>query len=289
MNKILIICGPTAMGKTKLGINMAKKLNGEVVSADSRQVYIGKNLVHGKDLPSHLEPQISNLTWRDRYLKYYEVNGVKIWLYDIVSSGKEFNVSYWKECADLVISDILSRNHLPMVVGGTGLFIKSLTQPLSHIYIPPHSLLRIKLANKSAGYLFNYLNKIDSIRAASLNISDRHNPRRLIRAIEISLSGSPTMNHKLTNYELFSIGLTAPRAELYKRIDQRIVGRIAAGAAAEDSTLAADPPRWQFQEHQIARRQLTWFAKQPHIHWFDVTSPSWQREAEKLVIGWYNQ
>lgn len=187
----------------------------------------------------------------------------------------------------------MSRNHLPIVVGGTGLFIKSLTQPLSHIYIPPHSLLRIKLANKSAGYLFNYLNKIDSIRAASLNISDRHNPRRLIRAIEISLvvnKPSPSLESREgLGVSYLSLGLTAPRAELYNRIDQRIVGRIAAGAAAEDSTLAADPPRWQFQEHQIARQQLTWFAKQPRIHWFDVTSPSWQVEAEKLVIGWYNQ
>ena len=272
MKKVLIICGPTATGKTKLGIDIAKKFGGEIVSADSRQVYVGRNIITGKDLPANLKPQISKLKWRDRYLKYYEVDGVRIWLYDIVSSGKEFNVSYWKECADLVISDILSRNRLPIVVGGTGLFIKSLTQSLSQIHVPPHSLLRIELANKSAEYLFDYLNKLDSIRAAILNISDRHNPRRLIRAIEISLSKT-TINYEPTNYELFLIGLTAPRAELYSRIDQRVMDRVMAGAAAEDPILAADPPRWQFQEHQIARQQLTWFAKQPRIHWFDITSP----------------
>lgn len=288
MKKVLIICGPTATGKTKLGIDIAKKFGGEIVSADSRQVYVGRNIITGKDLPANLKPQISKLKWRDRYLKYYEVDGVRIWLYDIVSSGKEFNVSYWKECADLVISDILSRNRLPIVVGGTGLFIKSLTQSLSQIHVPPHSLLRIELANKSAEYLFDYLNKLDSIRAAILNISDRHNPRRLIRAIEISLSKT-TINYEPTNYELFLIGLTAPRAELYSRIDQRVMDRVMAGAAAEDPILAADPPRWQFQEHQIARQQLTWFAKQPRIHWFDITSPSWQIEAEKIAIGWYNQ
>ena len=290
MDKVLIICGPTATGKTVLALELAKKLNGEIVSADSRQVYVGKNIVTGKDLPALLRPQASSLKWADRYLKYYEVAGVKIWLYDIVSSGKEFNVSYWKECADLVIHDILSRHRVPIVVGGTGLFIKSLTQPLSQITIPPHPLLRTKLANKSAGYLFNYLNKIDSIRAASLNISDRQNPRRLIRAIEISLSQSTrsALNSKPTNYKSLHIGLTAPRAELYHRIDRRVLDRIAAGAAAEDPLLAADPPRWQFTEHQIARQQLTWFKKQPHIHWFDVTSPSWQTKAEKLVIDWYN-
>ncbi|MBI2008374.1 hypothetical protein HYS82_01825, partial [Candidatus Amesbacteria bacterium] len=257
-NKILIICGPTATGKTKFGIEVAKKFNGEIVSADSRQVYTGKNLIHGKDLPHNSQPTTSNIAWRDRFLKYYLVSGTKIWLYDIVDPGEEFSVAHWKECADLIITDILTRKKLPIVVGGTGLYLKSLSQDLNQISIPPHPLLREKLRNKPVKYLFNYLNRIDSFKAASLNYSDRHNPHRLIRAIEIaSFTRGPLAAlqedllqnlQKRTSYSKkdspfspertvlnrLQVGLTASRDTLYKLVDQRIKERINLGAASED-------------------------------------------------------
>ena len=286
--KVLIICGPTATGKTKLGIELAKKFGGELVSADSRQVYIGKNLVYGKDLPPKLKAQNSKLKWRDRYLKFYEVDGIKIWLYDIVSSNEPFNIAFWKECADLVIADITRRHKLPILIGGTGLYLKSLTQSLAQISVPPNLLLRNELADKSVKYLFNYLNRIDSARAASLNSSDRKNPRRLIRAIEISLSKKVSPFPERTNLNILQIGLTAFRDILYKLVDQRVADRIAAGAAAEDPRLAANSASWGKSEHAIVRHQLTWFKMQPHVAWFDITAPHWTKKAIGLVQNWYN-
>jgi|SRR3989344_626494 len=276
-NKVLIICGPTATGKTQFGIEVAKKFDGEIISADSRQVFTGKNLIHGKDLPHNSQPTTSNIVWRDRFLKYYLVSGTKIWLYDVVDPEEDFSVAYWKECADLVISDILSRKKLPIIIGGTGLYLKSLTQNLDQISVPPNSLLREKLQNKTPGYLFNYLRRIDSFRAAQMNSSDKQNPRRLIRAIEISLSKKDgPFKRERTVLKTYQIGLTAPREKLYELVNARIADRISAGAASEDADLADSPIRWQGLEHAIVRHQLTWFARQPGIVWFDITRPSWQ-------------
>jgi len=288
MDKILIIGGPTATGKTKFALEIAQKIDGEIVSADSRQVYTGKNLIHGKDLPYNLKPRTSNLKWRDRYLKYYEIDGVRIWLYDVLNPGEEFNVSFWRKCADLVIAGIFKRNKLPIVVGGTGLYLKSLSQNLSQISVPPNKMLRQKFSEKSAKYLFNYLNKIDSYRAAQLNISDRHNPRRLIRSIEISLASPSLESREGLGVSYLQIGLTAPRGYLYQLVNQRVLDRIAAGAASEDSQLAGNPAKWQGIEHKIIRQQLTWFKKQPGIHWFNISRSGWKASATLQITSWYN-
>ncbi|HJZ05202.1 hypothetical protein A2634_00330 [Candidatus Amesbacteria bacterium RIFCSPHIGHO2_01_FULL_48_32] len=298
MSKVLIISGPTATGKTKLALEIAQKFSGEIVSADSRQVYTGKNLIHGKDLPPNPKAQISSLKWRSKNLKYYVVDGIKIWLYDVVNPGEEFNVSFWKECADLVISDIISRKKLPIIVGGTGLFIKSLTHDLSTINVPLDRNLRKKLENQSPEQLFNYLKSINEKKADNLNDSDRHNPRRLIRAIEISLAPPPlTAKTRAAGEKLrggwgrryLQIGLIASRDFLYQLVDQRIASRISAGAVSEDSDLAAHPESWQSMEHKIIRHQLTWFATHPPDHWFYITKPSWQSFALSYVDAWYNE
>ena len=320
--KVLIICGPTATGKTKFGLHIAKKFKGEIVSADSRQVYVGMDIVTGKDLPSNLKSQISNLKWRDRNLGFYEIGGIKVWLYDVVSPNEPFNVAFWKECADIVIADIRSRDSLPVVVGGTGLYLKSLTHSLSQISVPPHQILRTQLAAKSAKYLFNYLNKLDPNRASRLNSSDRANPRRLIRAIEIALSSNqppPSLLAKTRaegenlregrGVSYLTIGLTAPRAELYRRVDLRVDDRLRQGAEAECQRLVSkygwDLPSftasgyralrssepktiWSNLEHAYIRRQLTWFTHKPDIRWFDITASRWQSRAQELISSWYN-
>lgn len=289
-NKVLIICGPTATGKTKFALEIAKKLNGEIISADSRQVYVGRDITTGKDLPPNIEYRISNIEWRDRKLKYYEINGIKVWLYDVVNPDEPFNVSFWHECAELVINDILSRQKLPIVVGGTGLFIKSLTQDLSNIDVPYNEELRKNLEKKDAKYLFNYLNSINPEKAASLNNSDRHNPRRLIRAIEISVSKKETpfrIERSLLN--TLQIGITAPRDHLYRLVNQRISNRISAGASSEDPVLAAHPDKWREIEHGIIRHQLTWFKNQPGITWFDISRPGWQKRAIIKIKSWVKQ
>ncbi|KKW00078.1 MAG: tRNA dimethylallyltransferase [Candidatus Amesbacteria bacterium GW2011_GWA1_48_9] len=320
--KVLIICGPTATGKTRFGLQMAKKFKGEIVSADSRQVYVGMDIVTGKDLPSNLKSQISNLKWRDRNLGFYEIGGIKVWLYDVVSPNEPFNVAFWKECADIVIADIRSRDSLPVVVGGTGLYLKSLTHSLSQISVPPHQILRTQLAAKSAKYLFNYLNKLDPNRASRLNSSDRANPRRLIRAIEIALSSNqppPSLLAKTRaegenlregrGVSYLTIGLTAPRAELYRRVDLRVDDRLRQGAEAECQRLVSkygwDLPSftasgyralrssepktiWSNLEHAYIRRQLTWFTHKPDVRWFDITASRWQSRAQELISSWYN-
>ena len=289
MNKVLIICGPTATGKTKFALEVAKKFAGELVSADSRQVFVGKNIIHGKDLPLGAMPITSHLIWRGRPLLYYEVEGIKIWLYDVVAPGEPFSIAYWHETANLVISDILSRNRLPIAVGGSGLYLKTLTHQLDRITTPPLPHVRRELSTKSPAEIFDYLSRLDPFKAASLNRSDRLNPHRLIRAVELALSQPASAPPPPRRYSLLTLGLSAPRAELYHRVNVRVVDRIAAGATAEDPALAADPSQWQVHEHHLVRRQLTWFNKQPNINWFDISTANWQSIAQSLIESWYNE
>ena len=124
--KVLIICGPTGVGKTSLGIRLAKKYNGEIVSADSRQVYKGMDIGTGKDLNQF---SIFNFQFsiKDKYkIGYYEISGIKVWLYDVVDPDYKFNVADYLRCVESVIKDIWKRKKLPILAGGTGFYIKAL-------------------------------------------------------------------------------------------------------------------------------------------------------------------
>jgi len=299
--KLLIICGPTATGKTQLALDLAKEFSGELISADSRQVYIGLDIISGKDIPSDFHKEISDLVWHDRKLTYYTNGQTRIWLLDIVHPTEDFNVSFWKECADLVAADILSRHKLPIIIGGTGLYIKTFTHSLSDISIPRNLELRQKIANLSVNDLFNYLKNLNPAKAASLNNSDSKNPRRLIRYIEISQQKevpSPEIRRgDRGDVDKLILGLTAPLPELKSRISTRVASRLLSGAKTEANALPKNFPvcgvkalqsdnparNWVQEENQYARRQLTWFAKQPGIKW--LKNPS---EADKLVRDWYN-
>ena len=150
MGKILIVCGPTATGKTALASQLAKKFDGELISADSRQVYRGMDVVTGKDRPD-----------------------VPIWLYDVVNPDEEFSVSHWIKLARRAINDISKRGKLPIIVGGTGLYIHALLHPLETITIPPDRALREQLQEQSVKELQQMLTR------GSMNNSDWNNPRRL--------------------------------------------------------------------------------------------------------------
>lgn len=302
MNKLLIVCGPTGAGKTGFAINLAKKFSGELVSADSRQVYKNLDIVTGKDLPVNSEPIESDLNWRDKKLSYYMIQGIKVWLYDVVEPTEEFNVSYWRETAELAIKHIYGQGKLPIVVGGTGLYIKSLLETMENIDVPIDSILRSELSELSPEDLFDYLNNLDSSRAARLNESDRRNPRRLVRAIEVAKQPKPKAPDPRERDALL-IGLTAPLPDLDSRIAQRVQDRIARGAREEfDRVRQAYDPRlpsltasgyqdwekWSLLEKQYARRQLTWFKKMKSIHWFNIAQEDWQVQAVELVQNWYN-
>jgi tRNA dimethylallyltransferase len=299
-NKLLIICGPTGVGKTSFGLDLAQKYNGELVSADSRQVYIGMDIITGKDLPKRAKIQKSQILWKDRYLGYYLIQGIKVWLNDIVQPDEEFNVSYWNETANLVINDVLSRNKLPIIVGGTGLYIKSLTHNLENISVPPNPELRKDLEKLDANSLFLQLKNINSEKAENLNNSDRNNPRRLIRAIEIlDQTKAKTMK---ANYQILQVGLIAEIKTLENRITQRVEERICNGALQEYKKMIGKYDKhlpsmsgigykewtnWLVDEIKYAKRQITWFNKYPEILWFDVDVPNWKTEAEKVVKNWY--
>ncbi len=297
MNKLLIICGPTATGKTTLAVKLAKEFNGEIISADSRQVYKGMDIITGKDRPA----------------------GVKIWLYDVVEPSQKFSVADYYQLAWKAIEDVWKGGKLPILVGGTGFYLQAVLKGIGTMGIGPDWDLRQKLTNYSINELTDYLNKISPGRWERMSESDRKNPRRLIRAIEVAKNRqSLTLNHKPLNFDSLVVGLTAPYEVLYERIDKRVKERMKMGAEREVKKLLNQGydwnnsvlgttigyrewqdyfkkkaskkevvQRWQYDEHAYARRQMTWFRKMP-IHWFDIGKPSFEKEVEKLVKAWYS-
>jgi tRNA dimethylallyltransferase len=320
MDKLLIICGPTATGKTSLGIHLAKKFNGEIVSADSRQVYRGMDIGTGKDLPviSNFQFPISNL--KKLGLGCYTLEGIRVWMLDMVEPSQEFNVARYVDLAQKVIVDIWQRNKLPIIVGGTGLYIKGLIDGIETLGVQPDWELRRRLENLPAQNLFDLLSRTDPIKAASLNASDRKNPRRLIRAIEVA-SKKPIfkLNAKPFILDPLLIGLKTELKELYQRIDRRVEKRVNQGVEKEIKKLISKGyswnlpamsalgyqewqdyfegqatreeviQKWKFDEHGYARRQLTWFKKDKRIKWFNISKPNYQNEVEKLVESWYTK
>ena len=209
MNKVLIIAGQTATGKTSFAVELAKQFNGELISADSRMVYKGMDIITGKD--------------RDKI-------DVPIWLYDLVEPDEPFSVSAWRQKALEAISDISSRGKLPIVVGGTGLYLRSLIENLNTLDIPKDLELRNK--NLSISELQKML-KPELF--AKLNDSDRVNPRRLIRYIEIAEYNKKTQRPPLglrggLGGRYLSVTLLCNPNYLKHRISARVHQRISNGA-----------------------------------------------------------
>lgn len=320
-DKLLVICGPTATGKTDLAISLAKKFNGEIVSADSRQVYKGLNIGTGKDLPKGAK--IRHL-WIKRF-GYYEIRGVKIWGYDLADPRHGFSVSQYLKFAERIIADIGKRGKLPILVGGTGLYIKGIIDGIPTVDIPKSNNLRKSLESKSAARLFETLAQIDSLKAAGMNASDKKNPRRLIRAIEIA---TWKMNHgrqgeflekKIAKHDVMQIGLIANEEYLNHRIEQRVSKRFRERLEDEIAELLKNHVSWEMQsmssmgygewkdffegrksekevicaweleEKKYVKRQLIWFKKDERIKWFDITNKNYFENVEKTVSAWHNR
>lgn len=269
--KLLVICGPTATGKTSLALKLAKKFNGEVVSADSRQVYRRMDIGTGKNLPVSAKFKFQSA----KLGGYYEIRGVKVWGYDLVGPTEEFSVAQYVKIANKIIKDIWKprqkllhsggqEGKLPILVGGTGLYIKGVIDGIPTAKIPKNKSLRKSLEGKVASELFEILAQVDPVKSGSMNASDRKNPRRLVRAIEISGSGikEQGLRNKIIQSILF-IGLTAPKEFLNTKIEKRVESRVKQGIEEEIRSLFRKGVTWKHQSMQALgyRQWRNYFTK----------------------------
>ncbi len=291
--KIIVIVGPTASGKSELAVTLAKKFNGEIISADSRQVYRGLNVGTGKVPGTWIcKPAY---TKRPRGICWFVYKEIPHYCTDFVDPKKQYSVAEFKQCAQAAIEDITKRNKTPIIVGGTGFWIDALVYDLDLPEVKPNVSLRKRLVNKSPEELLKILQKLDPGRAKTI---EQKNPRRLIRAIEIaqSLGKVPSMQKK-NPYNPLWIGIRLSPEELKKRIRKRLFSRLHEGLIEEAKSLRKKGLSWKrFYElgleykflaeylrnklskkemiellntaiEQYARRQMVWFKRNKGINW----------------------
>jgi tRNA dimethylallyltransferase len=302
LQKLIVILGPTASGKTDLAIRLAKRFNGEIVSADSRQVYKEMDIATAK--PTKTE----------------ETKGVPYYLIDILPPNREFNVAIYKKLAVQTIKEIQKNGKLPFLVGGTGLYIQAVVDNTQFPRVPPQKKLREKLEKKTAKELFKIYKKLDPKGAKFI---EKQNKRRLIRAIEVCKVTKKSFWEQRKKgkllFDVLQIGIKLSKNELKKRIKKRIEKMFKLGLEKEVKKLAKKygwkiPPlqiigyqewssfakasedkqdyfssltqkekreiREKIKLHtlQFAKRQMTWFKRDKRIKWIRVYS-----QAEKLV------
>jgi len=289
--KLIVILGPTASGKTGLAIKLAKKFNGEIVSADSRQVYKGMNI--GTAKPTKKEMQ-----------------GIPHYLLDVASPKRKFTVAQYRKLALEVINKIFKKDKLPILCGGTGFYIRAVVDGVTIPGVKPDWALRSDLNKLSTEELFKTLKKLDPQRAKTI---ERKNPRRLIRAIEIVMKTKrpvPPLEKKSLPYPVLMIGIKRKKEELKNLIKKRFFKWLRQGLIKEVVNLKKSGLSWeriedfgihyrviaQYLQNKIgdkemiensireiqnyAKRQMTWFKRDKRIHWVKN-----QKEAERLIIN----
>ena len=275
--KILVILGPTAVGKSSLAVELALAFNGEVISADSRQVYKGLNLGTGK-------------------ITKKEMKGVPHHLLDVAHPKHRYTVAKFQEDAREAILDIVSRGRLPIICGGTGFYIQSIVDGIVLPDVDANPKLRAMLSKKSPEYLFKLLKKLDPTRARAV---DPQNSFRLIRSIEIAKAlGKVPKLKKQSLYNCLQIGIDLDDETLKNKIKTRLLERIKKGMIKETQSLRkgglsykrmrelgleygflADLlekkiSRAEFVDllsiaiYQYVRRQRQWFRRDERIEWY---------------------
>ena len=294
--KIIVVLGQTATGKSDFAVEIAKQVNGEIISADSRQVYKGMDLGTGK-------------------ITKKEMRGVPHYLLDVVNPSKVFNVNDFQKKALKEINAIYKRGKVPIICGGTGFYIDAIVNGTMFPDVPPNKELREKLSKKTAPQLFKMLEKLDKDRAKNI---DANNPVRLIRAIEIAkaLGFVPALKTELatfsagaenvasSKFEILKIGLTLPPEILKERIYTRLLSRIKKGMVKEIENLHKGGITWKrlhsfgleyryvsmylqgkFTKPEMieklnteiwhfAKRQNTWFKRDPNTIWINPLKKS---------------
>lgn len=273
--RLIVILGPTASGKTRLAVKLAKRFKGEIISADSRQVYRGMDIGTGKDL--------------------IEYRGIPYHLIDIVSPKTQFTLAQYQAAAYRAIDDTINREKIPFLVGGTGLYMQSVIDGYIFSNTRPDKSLRAGLGRMKLPQLQNLIKKY----RLKLNDSEFNNPRRLIRHLEIYFSQKDFRPQAVPRYDCLILGLRFPKSILDKRIDERLKNRLAAGLVQEVKKLKNSGLSWKKLEsfgleykwvslylqnkidnaemekrlaiaiHQFAKRQMTWFKRMKNILWLD--------------------
>ncbi len=313
MRKALFVLGPTAVGKTNIALKLAKRFDGEIVSADSIQVYKSLDIISGKDLPLNVTRVNKKIVYDKFDISPVFFETVPVYLIDVVDYSYSFNISDFKKTSRMVINDIWSRNKLPIIVGGNGFYISSFFKEIQTIDIPPDLDLRSKLSKKTISELQAILKKENSIRFEAMNNSDKNNPRRLIRAIEVTGKKFKKGKYERINSQIILINNS--KEKLKKKIEDRISERIKKGALKEAKRLFYDyknlSPQvknaigyrsffdylhgkttlndaideWKISEINYVKRQMTWFKKMEN---FLLLDQNLNKELESKISEWYN-
>ncbi len=287
MNGLIAIVGPTGVGKSRLALRLAQSFNGEIVSADSRQVYRYMDI--GTAKPSRRELAL-----------------IPHHLIDIINPDEPFSLAQYQELAANAINGIIQRQKIPFLAGGSGQYVWSVLEGWGIPRVPPNPNLRHNLEKKAAGggreELYRELELIDPAAASRI---DRHNVRRVIRALEIArgsdVSTTGCQTEKTPPFRSIIIGLTTDRDELYRRIDARVDAMMEQGLVEEVKklinmgyglnlpamsgigyrqigvflesgiTMETAVQQIKFESHRFVRQQYNWFhPKDDRIRWFDI-------------------
>ena len=292
--KIIVILGQTATGKSDFAVEVARQFGGEVVSADSRQVYKGMDLGTGK-------------------VTKKEMRGIPHYMLDIVSPrNKTFSASDFQKLASKKIDEIIKKGKVPIICGGTGFYLDAIVNGNIFPEVPPNKKLRKELYSKSTIALFEYLKKIDLRRAKDI---DPKNKVRLIRAIEIAkaLGKVPKINKNDSLFDVIKIGLIFPNEELKQRIYTRLIKRMELGMLKEMENLHKSGVSWKKMESfgleyrysafylqgkinkeemveklfsqiwHFAKRQKTWFKRDKNIIWINPSKKADRAKALRVV------
>lgn len=296
MRPLVVILGTNASGKSDLGIRLARQFGGEVVSADSRQVYRGLDLGTGKVTPA-------------------QAAGVKHHLLDVAEVAESYSLARFQRAAYDAIDAISAGGALPFLVGGTGLYISAIVEGYQLADVPPNEPLRAELERLPLPQLVARLEQADPDAARRI---DRRNPRRLVRALELAAAGHghAAAQQRSPRYDCWQLGLTWPRPVLAERIERRLRERLAGGLIEEVARLRAngvsdlrleqlgleyryvarylrgelrtlEDLRLQLGTaiRQFAKEQLTWFRRDGRIHWLDPSGDYFE-EACRRIREW---